>query len=79
MAALRGYLDMSELGTDWEAIEEASDAMLVNSLAMLCPFEPREKQALLECRDTWERGELIATLMEMATLGQGTESPQTRQ
>ena len=34
------------LSTDWSSLKEADDEMLINSLSMLCPFEPDEKQAL---------------------------------
>jgi Lon protease-like protein len=35
---------------------------------MICPFEPSEKQALLEAGDLKLRAELMATLIEMALL-----------
>ena len=37
-----------DLSTDWESLKEAEDELLINSLSMLCPFEPEDKQALLE-------------------------------
>ena len=40
--------------------------MLVTSLAMMCPFHAREKQALLEAADLNEVSETMMTLMEMA-------------
>ena len=33
---------------------------------MSCPFEPREKQALLECNTAVDRGAMLITLLEMA-------------
>ena len=39
---------------------------LINSLAMLCPFEPEEKQALLEAPSLDTRRETLVTLMEFA-------------
>ena len=36
------------LSTDWDSLKEAEDELLINSLSMLCPFDPEEKQALLE-------------------------------
>ncbi|MEE9544976.1 MAG: hypothetical protein V3V55_05210 [Rhodospirillales bacterium] len=44
---MRNFFDLKEIDADWAAIEEADDEFLVASLAMVCPFEPREKQALL--------------------------------
>jgi len=40
--------------------------LLINSLAMLCPFEPEEKQALLEAPSFVTRKETLVTLMEFA-------------
>ena len=67
--AVRAYFHFQGIDTDWAAIKEAPDGALVTSLAMTCPFEPREKQALLECPGLIERGELLTTLMEMAVHG----------
>lgn len=67
--AVRAYFRLQGIDTDWAAIKEAPDGALVTSLAMTCPFEPREKQALLECPGLIERGELLTTLMEMAVHG----------
>ena len=35
---------------------------------MLCPFDPSEKQALLEAADLAVRAELLTTIVEMAAL-----------
>ena len=67
--AVRAYFQVQGIDTDWAAIKEAPDGALVTSLAMTCPFEPREKQALLECPGLIERGEFLTTLMEMAVHG----------
>jgi Lon protease-like protein len=64
--AVRGFFGLKGIDGDWSAINEASDEALVTSLAMICPFEPREKQALLECVGVAERSELLTALMEMA-------------
>jgi uncharacterized protein len=64
--AARVYLHFRDATTDWSAVDTASDQMLVNSLAMMCPFEPREKQALLECTDFAEQSDMLITLLEMA-------------
>lgn len=68
LRTLRRYLSLAEMGADWEAIEEATSPTLIDSLAMVCPFEPREKQALLECPDVAARGEMLISLMEMSAL-----------
>ena len=43
---------------------------------MLCPFEPEEKQALLEAPSLATRRETVVTLMEFALrAGDGSDSP----
>lgn len=65
-AAVRSYLARYDIAADWEAIESAADETLVTSLAMICPFRPNEKQALLESPDLAGRAELLTSLLEMA-------------
>jgi len=66
LGAVRAYFAMKSIDADWSAIEDAAADALVTSLAMICPFEPREKQALLEVPGSSERAELLVSLMEMA-------------
>jgi Lon protease-like protein len=72
--ALKPYLTEHAMQTDWKSIEEAPAETLVNALSMLCPFDAREKQALLEAPTVRERGEALIALLEMANAG----SPVTR-
>ena len=55
MRGLQGYFQQHQISADWNAIETAPGEHLVTSLAMICPFEPSEKQALLEAADLDER------------------------
>jgi Lon protease-like protein len=66
VAVLERYFQVMDLSTDWESMKEAEDEMLINSLAMLCPFLPEEKQALLEAPTFIRRVETLITLMEFA-------------
>ena len=66
---LASFFTMQGITANWDAIKNASDERLVTSLAMICPFEAREKQALLEAPTLTERAKLITTLVEMAVLG----------
>jgi Lon protease-like protein len=66
LAALKPYLKEREMKTDWSSIEEAPAETLINALSMICPFEPRDKQALLEARDLKDRAEALITLIEIA-------------
>ncbi len=66
---VRAYFKLQSIQADWKAIEAASDERLITTLAMACPFEPSEKQALLEARDLAERARVMTALFEMAVLG----------
>lgn len=72
--AVRQFLALKDIEVDWQAIEEAADETLVTSLAMICPLESREKQALLESPDLRDRGDLLTSLMEMALLGEDDQA-----
>jgi Lon protease-like protein len=69
LAALRRYLDANQMKTDWAGIEEAEMDTLVTSLAMICPFEAAEKQALLEAPGLRDRADVLTALLEMAAAG----------
>ncbi len=60
------YFEANGLECDWKAIEEAGDAALITSLAMVCPFGAPEKQALLEAMSLAERVRTMTAIMEMA-------------
>ena len=60
------YFEANGIEGDWKAIEEAGDAALVTSLAMICPFAAPEKQALLEAMSLPERARTMTAIMEMA-------------
>lgn len=68
LAGLRPYFKAQGISANWDAIEGTPDERLVTSLAMICPFEPSEKQALLEAPDLAERARLLIALIEMAIL-----------
>ena len=74
---LRRYCEARGLSANWDAVEKAADESLVSALAMMCPFTPSEKQALLEAGTLAERVRILGTLMEMA-LASGTDAPPAR-
>jgi Lon protease-like protein len=67
--ALKPYLTEHAMQTDWKSIEEAPAETLVNALSMICPFDAREKQALLEARDVKERADALIAMLEMSNAG----------
>ena len=66
MDILARYFDAQGLSTDWENLKDAEDELLINSLSMLCPFKPEDRQALLEAPTLSARRETLATLIEFA-------------
>jgi Lon protease-like protein len=75
MAALKGYLNTHDMKADWKSVMSAPPEALVNALAMMCPFEPTEKQALLEAPSFDERVSTLMAILEMAR--NGFNGPQT--
>jgi uncharacterized protein len=65
IATLRSYLIANNLNADWERINGASTERLVNTLSILSPYGPEEKQCLLEARDLRARAEALVALAEM--------------
>jgi len=63
---LKVYFDAQGMKANWEAISETPTERLVTSLSMICPFEPPEKQALLEAGSLSERASVLTTLVEIA-------------
>ena len=71
LAALRGYFAHRGFDANWDAIKRLPDDMLVVTLAMVCPFEPAEKQALLEAPTDAERAAALLALLQMGALAPG--------
>ncbi len=74
LAALNDYLSRRDLKADWRSVMNAPAETLVNALAMLCPFEPAEKQALLEAPSWPERVNTLLALLEMASTTSGSNA-----
>ena len=62
---LRTYLDARKLSADWASIERSPAELLVNTLSMISPYGPEEKQALLEAPELKDRAEVLMTLAQM--------------
>jgi Lon protease-like protein len=65
LAALRPFFRARGIEANWDAVEQTSDSMLVLTLAVVCPFDPLEKQALLEAGTPEERASLLVGLLQM--------------
>jgi uncharacterized protein len=68
LRSLRTYFDRHKISANWEALATVRGERLVASIAMVCPFEPSEKQALLEAVDLGARARLLTAIVEMAGL-----------
>jgi Lon protease-like protein len=69
LTALRGYFGRRKVDANWEAIRGLSDETLIITLAMACPFEPVEKQALLEAPTAADRASTLLALLQMGAAG----------
>jgi Lon protease-like protein len=67
--SLRAYFRANRIDANWDAVRETPDAMLITTLAMVCPFEPREKQALLEAPSIQDRADMLLALVEIGAYG----------
>ena len=65
LAALKTYLTSRGMEADWNSVLTAPAEALINALAMMCPFDPVEKQALLEAVTFRERASTLMALLEM--------------
>jgi uncharacterized protein len=67
------YFTAMNLSADLEGMKGAEPEFLINSLSMLCPFSPEDKQALLEAPSLDTRRETLVTLIEFALRGGADE------
>lgn len=76
LSALRPFFMAHGIEANWEAIEGMGDTGLVTTLAMVCPFDVAEKQALLEAETLPGRASTLVALLRMAAHG-GNDRPTT--
>ena len=76
LTVLRTYLKINELNADWQSIDKSSNEFLVNTLSMISPYGPAEKQALLEAPTLSDRSEVLVALaeMELASRDDGSDT-----
>ena len=65
LKVLRSYLQAHDLSADWDSIERSSSELLINTLSVISPYGPEEKQALLEAPDLEARAKALMALAEM--------------
>jgi Lon protease-like protein len=75
LAGLKGFFEQRSIAADWDALAQTPDERLVTTLSMVCPFEPADKQVLLESRDLEARCKLLIGLLESALREGGDGRP----
>ncbi len=65
ITAIRDHLGRIAANIDLSRLEKLSDEQLVNGGAMLAPFTPPEKQALLEAPTLKDRAQILMALLDM--------------
>jgi Lon protease-like protein len=78
VGALKPFFERHKITADLAALETTPAERLVNTLAMVCPFAPREKEALLEAPDLAERARLLSALVEMSLRTRGSQGTGVR-
>lgn len=79
LAALQGYLNPRGLDIDWDAARDAPPEALINSLSMALPFEPAEKQALIEAMTLNDRFACLTALLRIDAAEPGDDEAPTMQ
>lgn len=77
LSTLQAFLKANDLKADWDDIESAPNEALVNALAMMSPYGPAEKQAMLEAVDLKARAEILVAIteIELAKRASSGETP----
>ena len=61
---IKKYLEQRNLLIDWEIIEQSPTEQLINYSGVLVPFEPEEKQLLLETKNLFDRCKALESLFQ---------------
>jgi hypothetical protein len=64
LVLIKKYLEQKNLLIDWEIIEQSPTEQLINYSGVLVPFEPEEKQLLLETKTLSDRCKALESLFQ---------------
>ena len=64
LTLIKKYLEQRNLLIDWEIIEQSPTEQLINYSGVLVPFEPEEKQLLLETKNLYDRCKTLESLFQ---------------
>ncbi len=71
LATLKRFLEARNLKADWSSISRSGSETLVNSLSVMSPYGPEEKQALLDAPSLKVRADMLIALAEMELAANG--------
>lgn len=66
---IKPYLDLKKVEADWDSLGKLPVVALVNFLSTNLPFEPMDKQALIEAMSASDRAKIIIALASMSRSG----------
>ncbi|MBT6179675.1 MAG: peptidase S16 [Deltaproteobacteria bacterium] len=64
---LKAFAVSQEINISWEELRKAEDEELLNAVAMGAPFDPSDKQALLESSEIEKRASMLVAMLDVAT------------
>jgi Lon protease-like protein len=73
--SLKGYFDLQSISADWDALVKTPDERLITTLAMVCPFDPAEKQVLLESPTIAQQCKLLIGFIESTLRADNDNGP----
>lgn len=79
LKTFREFLEANDMEADWDGVRRASTETLVNSLSMMSPFGPAEKQALLEAPDLKTRADTLVAITEIMLAREAGDGSTTMQ
>ena len=79
LRTFKQFLEANDMEADWDGVREASTETLVNTLSMMSPYGPAEKQALLEAPDLKTRSETLVAITEIMLAREAGDTSSTFQ
>ncbi|EFL88246.1 LON peptidase substrate-binding domain-containing protein [Ahrensia sp. R2A130] len=79
LRTFKQFLEANDMEADWDGVREANTETLVNTLSMMSPYGPAEKQALLEAPDLKTRSETLVAITEIMLAREAGTSSSTLQ
>lgn len=75
LTSLKGYFELQNIAADWDALLKTPDDRLITTLAMACPFDPAEKQVLLESETIAQQCKLLIGFIESTLRADNDNGP----